>query len=45
MPFMKGAMPIRRTLYFLNKGEIIFRPSIKVFVTGMNKSKGHEGMQ
>ena len=38
MPFMLGPSPIRRTLKYLNKGDIIFRDIVKIFTVNYTKN-------
>lgn len=46
MPFMRGQAPIRRTIGYLNKGNLIFKDSVKIITCHYNKnqvaSKGTE---
>ncbi|KRY56944.1 putative 28S ribosomal protein S25, mitochondrial [Trichinella britovi] len=39
MPFLRGRMPIRRTLYYLEKGDIYLREEVKIFTIGFNPVK------
>ena len=34
MPFMRGAMPLRRTFFYLNQGKVILRDDVSVLVIG-----------
>ncbi|KAE9549605.1 hypothetical protein FO519_007179 [Halicephalobus sp. NKZ332] len=34
MPFMRGAMPLRRTLFYLNQGKVVLRDDVSVLVVG-----------
>uniref|UniRef100_A0A915KU20 Small ribosomal subunit protein mS25 n=1 Tax=Romanomermis culicivorax TaxID=13658 RepID=A0A915KU20_ROMCU len=44
MPFMQGASPIRRTLYYLEKGEILLRKEVRVIAIGYSfKNPEHKG--
>ncbi|XP_064604163.1 small ribosomal subunit protein mS25-like [Liolophura sinensis] len=36
MPFMKGKAPIRRTLNYLEKGRIVFKPKVKILAINYN---------
>ena len=36
MPFMKGRAPIRRTLEYLEKGQLIFKNNIKIMTINYN---------
>uniref|UniRef100_A0A915ER07 Uncharacterized protein n=1 Tax=Ditylenchus dipsaci TaxID=166011 RepID=A0A915ER07_9BILA len=40
MPFMRGAMPLRRTIFHLQQGKILFRNDVAVFVVGYRNKKG-----
>ncbi|KRZ19468.1 putative 28S ribosomal protein S25, mitochondrial [Trichinella pseudospiralis] len=39
MPFLRGRMPIRRTLYYLEKGDIYLREDVKIFTIAFNPVK------
>uniref|UniRef100_A0A0N5AU27 Small ribosomal subunit protein mS25 n=1 Tax=Syphacia muris TaxID=451379 RepID=A0A0N5AU27_9BILA len=41
MPFMRGSMPLRRTLYYLKQGKIFFRSNVKVFAIGFHRVPEH----
>lgn len=44
MPFMKGKAPIRRTLNYLNYGQLLLKNQIKVMSINYNaRGKNHEG--
>lgn len=41
---MKGVMPIRRTLYFLEKGDINLRKEVRIMAIGFNTlNPNHSG--
>uniref|UniRef100_A0A0K0FQ24 Small ribosomal subunit protein mS25 n=1 Tax=Strongyloides venezuelensis TaxID=75913 RepID=A0A0K0FQ24_STRVS len=37
MPFMHGAMPLRRTRFYLRQGKVIFRDNVAVLTMGYHK--------
>ncbi|KAI1713944.1 mitochondrial ribosomal protein l51 / s25 / CI-B8 domain-containing protein [Ditylenchus destructor] len=37
MPFMRGAMPLKRTLYYLQQGKIVFRDDVAICVIGYHR--------
>ncbi|XP_037937997.1 probable 28S ribosomal protein S25, mitochondrial [Teleopsis dalmanni] len=44
MPFMKGPAPVRRTIKYLNSGQLILKDKIKIFSVNYNTfGKHHEG--
>ncbi|XP_046341217.1 28S ribosomal protein S25, mitochondrial-like [Haliotis rufescens] len=44
MPFMKGAAPVRRTLQYLQRGQLVFKDTVQIMTvnynTGQKASKG-----
>ncbi|ETN65708.1 probable 28S ribosomal protein S25, mitochondrial [Anopheles aquasalis] len=44
MPFMKGKAPIRRTLQYLNAGQLMLKDKVKIFSVNYNTyGEHHEG--
>ncbi|CDW57948.1 L51 S25 CI-B8 domain containing protein [Trichuris trichiura] len=41
MPFLRGLMPIRRTLYYLEKGDIYLRNEVKILTVTFNPEMGN----
>ncbi|VDO92812.1 unnamed protein product [Soboliphyme baturini] len=39
MPFMKGLMPIRRTFYYLEKGDIFLRSQVRIVLMAYHPTK------